>query len=160
MLAFSFGSLRAGFVLLLPIPFAFAAGALALYLRDMNMNVAAGVGFATLFGIAAMDGVLMYKGIHGYLKQGFSVEESVIRGRIDLLRLSLMVSLVAILGLVPASFATALGSDVQRPLATVIVWGLTGSTLFTLFVTPVFYRIFLKALPQTEQDTACASRAT
>jgi len=60
---------------------------------------------------------------------------------------------VAILGLLPASFATALGSDVQRPLATVIVWGLTGSTLFTLFVTPVFYRIFLKPLPQaTEGD--------
>jgi len=157
MLTFSFGSLRAGFVLLLPIPFAFAAGALALYLRDMNMNVAAGVGFATLFGIAAMDGVLMYKGIHGYLKKGFSVEESVIRGRIDLLRLSLMVSLVAILGLVPASFATALGSDVQRPLATVIVWGLTGSTLFTLFVTPVFYRIFLKPLPQTDRPIDSAT---
>ena len=157
MLAFSFGSLRAACVLLLPIPFAFAAGALALYLRDMNMNVAAGVGFATLFGIAAMDGVLMYKGIHGYLKKGFSVEESVIRGRIDLLRLSLMVSFVAILGLLPASFATALGSDVQRPLATVIVWGLTGSTLFTLFVTPVFYRIFLKPLSQAmegDDDTS------
>ena len=115
------------------------------------MNVAAGVGFATLFGIAAMDGVLMYKGIHGYLKKGFSVEESVIRGRIDLLRPSLMASLVAILGLLPASMATSLGSDIQRPLATVIVWGLTGSTLFTLLVTPVFYRIFIKPLPPTPE---------
>jgi cobalt-zinc-cadmium resistance protein CzcA len=146
ILIFSFGSFRAACILLLPIPFAFAAGALALYLRDMNLNVSAGVGFATLFGIAAMDGVLMYKGIHKYLQQGFSVEESVIRGRIDLLRVSLMVALAAILGLLPASLATSLGSDVQRPLATVIVWGLTGSTLFTLLVTPVFYRIFIKPL--------------
>jgi len=147
MLVFNFGSVRAACVLLLPLPFAFAAGALALYLRDMNMNVSTGVGFATLFGIAAMDGVLMFKGIYKYLKQGFSVEESVIRGRIDLLRLSMMVSLIAILGLLPASLATGLGSDVQRPLATVIVWGLTGSTLFTLFVTPVFYCIFVRPLP-------------
>ena len=147
MLIFNFGSVRAACVLLLPIPFAFAAGALALYLRGMNMNVSTGVGFATLFGIAAMDGVLMFKGITRYLKQGYSVEESVIRGRIDLLRPSLMASLVAILGLLPASMATSLGSDIQRPLATVIVWGLTGSTLFTLLVTPVFYRIFIKPLP-------------
>ena len=150
VLVFNFGSVRAACILLLPIPFAFAAGALALHLRGMNMNVSTGVGFATLFGIAAMDGVLMFKGIYKYLKQGFSVEESVIRGRIDLLRPSLMASLVAILGLLPASLATSLGSDVQRPLATVIVWGLTGSTLFTLFVTPVFYRIFISPLSQEE----------
>jgi len=150
MLVFNFGSIRAACILLLPIPFAFAAGALALHLRDMNLNVSAGVGFATLFGIAAMDGVLMFKGIHKYLLQGYSVEESVIRRRIDLLRVSLMASLVAILGLLPASLATGLGSDVQRPLATVIVWGLAGSTLFTLLVTPVFYRIFITPLPQTE----------
>ena len=149
MLIFYFGSFRAACILLLPIPFAFAAGALALYLRDMNLNVSAGVGFATLFGIAAMDGVLMFKGIHKYLQAGYSVEESVIRGRIELLRVSLMVALAAILGLLPASLATSLGSDVQRPLATVIVWGLTGSTLFTLLVTPVFYRIFIKPLPLT-----------
>ena len=93
-----------------------------------------------------MDGVLTFKGINEYLQQGYSVEESVIRGRIDLLRVSLMVALAAILGLLPASLATGLGSDVQRPLATVIVWGLTGSTLFTLLVTPVFYRIFIREL--------------
>ena len=90
----------------------------------------------------------MFKGIHKYLKAGYSVEESVIRGRIELLRVNLIVALAAILGLLPASLATSLGSDVQRPLATVIVWGLTGSTLFTLLVTPVFYRIFIKPLPQ------------
>ena len=147
VLVVSFGSFRAAFILLLPIPFAFASGALALYLRSMNLNVSTGVGFATLFGIAIMDGVLMFKGITKYRLQGASVDEAIIHGRIDRLRPILMTSLVAILGLLPASLATSLGSDVQRPLATVIIWGLTGSTLFTLFVTPVFYRIFVPPLP-------------
>lgn len=147
VLVVSFGSFRAGFVLLLPIPFAFASGAVALYLRGMNLNVSTGVGFATLFGIAMMDGILMFKGISKYRLQGASVDEAIIHGRVDRLRPGLMTSLVAILGLLPASLATSLGSDVQRPLATVIIWGLTGSTLFTLFVTPVFYRIFVPPLP-------------
>jgi cobalt-zinc-cadmium resistance protein CzcA len=146
VLVVSFGSFRSAFILLLPIPFAFASGALALYLRNMNLNVSTGVGFATLFGIAIMDGVLMFKGITKYRLQGASLDEAIIHGRIDRLRPSLMTSLVAILGLLPAALATGLGSDVQRPLATVIVFGLAGSTLFTLLVTPVFYRIFVPPL--------------
>ncbi|HZZ82829.1 MAG TPA: CusA/CzcA family heavy metal efflux RND transporter, partial [Gemmataceae bacterium] len=154
VLVVSFGSFRAAMILLLPIPFAFASGALALYLRDMNLNVSTGVGFATLFGIAIMDGVLMFKGITKYRLQGATVDEAIIHGRIDRLRPILMTSLVAILGLLPASLATSLGSDVQRPLATVIIWGLAGSTLFTLFVTPVFYRIFVPPLPEERPAAA------
>jgi cobalt-zinc-cadmium resistance protein CzcA len=148
VLIVAFGSFRAAFILLLPIPFAFASGAIALYARSMNLNVSTGVGFATLFGIAIMDGVLMFKGITKYRLQGSSLDEAIIHGRVDRLRPSLMTSLVAILGLLPAALATGLGSDVQRPLATVIVCGLTGSVLFTLFVTPVFYRIFVPPLPE------------
>jgi cobalt-zinc-cadmium resistance protein CzcA len=148
VLIVAFGSFRAAFILLLPIPFAFASGALALYLRNMNLNVSTGVGFATLFGIAMMDGILMVKAITKYRLQGSSVDSAIVQGRISLLRPSLMASLVAILGLLPASLATSLGSDVQRPLATVIVFGLTGSALFTLFVTPVFYRIFVPPLTE------------
>src|SRR5262249_25401219 len=157
VLVMSFGSFRAAFILLLPIPFAFASGALALYLRDMNLNVSTGVGFATLFGIAIMDGVLMFKGITKYRLQGATVDEAIIHGRIDRLRPILMTSLVAVLGLLPASLATGLGSDVQRPLATVIIWGLTGSTLFTLFVTPVFYRIFVPPLSGVKPPATTAA---
>jgi cobalt-zinc-cadmium resistance protein CzcA len=153
VLVVSFGSFRAAFILLLPIPFAFASGAVALYVRNMNLNVSTGVGFATLFGIAIMDGVLMFKGITKYRLQGATVDEAIIHGRVDRLRPILMTSLVAILGLLPASLATSLGSDVQRPLATVIIWGLTGSTLFTLFVTPVFYDIFTPPLPEERGPT-------
>jgi cobalt-zinc-cadmium resistance protein CzcA len=150
ILAVSFGSLRAGFILLLPIPFAFIAGASALYVRDMNLNVSTGVGFVTLFGVAVMGGILMHKGITRFRLQGNTIDEAIIHGRLQLLRPILMASLVAILGLLPASLSTSLGSDVQRPLATVIVWGLTGSTLFTLFITPVFYRIFVPPLPHPD----------
>jgi hypothetical protein len=147
VLMVTFGSLRAAFILLLPIPFAFMGGALALALRDMHLNVSTGVGFATLFGVAIMDGVLMFKGITTYRLQGATIDDAIIHGRIDRLRPILMTSLVAIVGLLPASLATGLGSDVQRPLATVIIWGLAGSALFTQFVTPVFYRIFVPPLP-------------
>jgi cobalt-zinc-cadmium resistance protein CzcA len=133
----------------LPIPFAFASGAVALQLRHMNLNVSTGVGFATLFGIAIMDGVLMFKGISKYRLEGASVDDAIIHGRIDRLRPGLMTSLVAILGLLPAALATGLGSDVQRPLATVIIFGLSGSALFTLFITPVFYRICVPPLPES-----------
>jgi cobalt-zinc-cadmium resistance protein CzcA len=152
VLVVSFGSLRAGFILLLPIPFAFAAGALALHLRGMNLNVSTGVGFATLFAISIMDGILMFKAVTRHRLENRPMDEAIIRGRAEVLRPSLMVSLVAILGLLPASLATSLGSDVQRPLATVIVWGLSGSAIVTLFIPPVFYRIFVPPLPKPEEE--------
>jgi cobalt-zinc-cadmium resistance protein CzcA len=147
VLVVAFGSLRAAFILLLPIPFAFIGGAVALYLRGMNLNVSTGVGFATLFGVAIMDGVLMFKGITTFRLQGATVDEAIIQGRLSRLRPILMTSMVAILGLLPASLATGLGSDVQRPLATVIIWGLSSSMILTQFITPVFYRIFVPPLP-------------
>jgi cobalt-zinc-cadmium resistance protein CzcA len=123
-------------------------------MRDMYLNVSTGVGFATLFGIAMMDAVLMFKGVTGYRLEGVSLDDAIVRGRIDRLRPGLMTALVAIFGLLPASLATDLGSDVQRPLATVIVWGLAGSTCFTLFITPVIYRLFVPPLPKDAHTTA------
>jgi cobalt-zinc-cadmium resistance protein CzcA len=147
VLFFAFGSLRAAALLMMPVPFAVASGAVALFLRGMHLNVSTGVGFATLFGIAIMDAVLMFKGITQYRLAGIPVDEAIVKGRLDRLRPGLMTALVAILALLPASLATGLGSDVQRPLATVIVWGMVGSICFTLFVTPVWYRIFMPPLP-------------
>ena len=142
----AFGSPRAAIVLMMPVPFAVASGALALYLRGMHLNVSTGVGFATLFGIAMTDAVLMFKGVTSYRLAGWPLDDAIVRGRLDRLRPGLMTTLCSIFGLLPASLATDLGSDVQRPLATVIVWGLLGSTLFTLFITPVVYRIFVPPL--------------
>ncbi len=78
------------------------------------------------------------------------MDEAIVRGRLDRLRPGLMTALSSIVGLLPASLATDLGSDVQRPLATVIVWGLAGSTLFTLFITPVIYRLFVPPLSEKQ----------
>jgi cobalt-zinc-cadmium resistance protein CzcA len=150
----AFGSLRAALVLLLPVPFAIASGAVALYLRGMNLNVSTGIGFATLFGLAIMDAVLMFKGVTQYRLANLPLDEAIVRGRLDRLRPGLITALVAIFGLLPASLATGLGSDVQRPLATVIVWGLVGSLFFTLLVTPIWYRIIVPPL-QAANEKQC-----
>ena len=86
-----------------------------------------------------MNGVLMVRSITAVRKRGLTLPEAVPQGAGECLRPILVASLVAILGLLPASLATGLGSDVQRPLATVIVWGLFSSTILTLFVVPVLY---------------------
>jgi cobalt-zinc-cadmium resistance protein CzcA len=141
LLLVTFTSVRAAAILLVSVPFAFIGGVLALYVRGMNMNVSTGVGFAALFGISLMNGVLMVRSINAVRKRGLTLHEAVPQGAAECLRPILVASLVAILGLLPASLATGLGSDVQRPLATVIVWGLFSSTVLTLFVVPVLYAL-------------------
>lgn len=137
----TFQSLRAALLVLAGIPFACIGGILALYLRDMHINVSTGVGFSALFGIAIMDGVLMVRGISALRENGMELREAIVQGALGRLRPILITAIVAIFGLLPASMATGLGSDVQRPLATVIVWGLFSSTVLTLFVVPVLYAI-------------------
>jgi cobalt-zinc-cadmium resistance protein CzcA len=148
MLVLTLGSVRAALPVLLAVPFALVGGVLAIYLRGMNLNVSGGVGFAALFGVSIMNGVLMVQRITMLRREGIPFETAIVRGAEELLRPILMASLVAMLGLMPASMATGLGSDVQRPLATVIVWGLFSSTTLTLFVVPVFYRLFSPSLPK------------
>ncbi|TRW97009.1 efflux RND transporter permease subunit [Candidatus Methylobacter oryzae] len=142
LLLVTFGSLRASLTLLLAIPFAFVGGAAALYFREMNINVSSGVGFAAVFGVSIMNGVLMVRTITELRLGGTSLEPAIIQGSVRCIRPILIASLVAILGLVPASLATGLGSDVQRPLATVIVWGLFSATGMTILLIPVLYRLF------------------
>jgi heavy metal efflux system protein len=137
----TFGSLRCALLVLAGIPFAAVGGILALYLRGMHMNVSTGVGFAALFGIAIMDGVLMVRGITVMRDAGLGVEEAIVQGALQRLRAILITAIVAIFGLLPASMATGLGSDVQRPLATVIVWGLFSKTILTLFVVPALFAV-------------------
>jgi cobalt-zinc-cadmium resistance protein CzcA len=138
----TFQSLRAALLVLAGIPFACIGGVLALFVREMHVNVSTGVGFSALFGIAIMDGVLMVRGITVMRQQGLELDTAIVRGALQRLRPILVTAIVAIFGLLPASMASGLGSDVQRPLATVIVWGLFSSTLLTLCVLPVLYRIF------------------
>jgi cobalt-zinc-cadmium resistance protein CzcA len=148
LLVLAFRTQRESLLVLLSVPFAFLGGALALYVRGMTFNVSSGVGFAALFGVSIMNGVLVVEWIMTLRKRGYSIDEAIVQGSLARMRPILMASLVAILGLLPASVARGLGSDVQRPLATVIVWGLVSSMLLTLFVLPVLYRIVIPKTPQ------------
>lgn len=153
LLVMTFRTQRQALLVLMGVPFAFIGGALALYVRGMTLNISSGVGFAALFGVSIMDGVLMVEWITALREQGRDLEDAILDGAQGRLRPVLMTSLVAILGLLPASVARGLGSDVQRPLATVIVWGLFSAMLLTLFVVPALYRIFAPATlpPRTEE---------
>jgi cobalt-zinc-cadmium resistance protein CzcA len=139
----TFGRHRESLLVLLSVPLAFVGGALALYVRGMTLNVSSGVGFAALFGVSIMNGVLLVEWIAELRHRGLARDDAILRGTLERMRPILMASLVAILGLLPASVASGLGSDVQRPLATVIVWGLVSSLILTLFVLPVLCRIVL-----------------
>jgi len=161
LLVVTFKSVKSACVVILSVPFAFAGGALALAMRGMHMNVSSVVGCLALFGVAIMDGVLMVKWITSLRIQGHPMDEAIVEGAKSRLRPVLMTSIVAILGLLPAALATDLGSDVQRPLATVIVCGLLSSTLLTLFVVPVLYRIATPQLPtRTEEEEVLAASDT
>lgn len=146
MLLVTFGNIRCATLVLLGIPFACVGALVALKVREMHINVSTGVGFCALFGIAIMDGVLMVRGINVLRERGLPTAEAIVRGANERLRPILMTAIVAIFGLLPASLATGLGSDVQRPLATVIVWGLFSSTILTLFVVPILYSLIAPKL--------------
>ncbi len=141
ILFLTFGSpLRAGMVLL-AIPFALVGSTIALYVRGMHLSVSAGVGMTSLFGVAAMHGVLMVSYISNLREDGLPLDAAIIKGASLRLRPVLMTAMVAIIGLIPASLATGVGSDVQRPIATVVVWGLFSSAFLTLIVMPALYKI-------------------
>lgn len=141
LLFLTFGSpWRAGLVLA-AIPFAMVGSTLALYVRGMHFSVSAGVGLTSLFGVAAMHGVLMVSYIHQLREEGLELDQAILQGAALRFRPVLMTALVAILGLIPASLATGVGSDVQRPIATVVVWGLFSSAFLTLFVIPALYKL-------------------
>lgn len=134
LLFFTFGSpVYAGFVML-NVPFSLVGGIGALYLRHLHLSVSAAVGFISLFGVSVMTGVLILSEIHKRRTEaGLNVRQAVTEGALFQFRPVLMMIVVALLGMVPAARATGIGSDVQRPLATVLVGGL----LSTLMLTPV-----------------------
>ena len=121
------------------LPLAVFGGMLALVLRGMTLNVSSAVGFIALFGLTIQNGVIMLSHINVLRERGQELKKAVIEGASHRLRPLMMTASVAIIGLLPASLATGIGSDVQRPLATVIVYGLFFATIFTLFVLPTFY---------------------
>lgn len=140
----AFGKLRQALLLISIVPLAVFGGMLALNVRGMTLNVSSVVGFIALFGVAIQNGVIMISYINQLRKDGQNLLQAVLNGAKGRFRPVLMTATVAVLGLLPASLATGIGSDVQRPLATVIVYGLLFSTILTLYALPALYYLVEK----------------
>ena len=142
-----FNSLRLASLIILVLPFASIGGVIGLFLTGEYVSVPASVGFIALWGIAVLNGVVLVSCIRRLREEGMSVAAAVREGCVQRFRPVMMTATVALLGLVPFLFANGPGSEVQRPLAIVVIGGLISSTLLTLVVVPTLYRWF-DDLPQ------------
>ncbi len=138
----TFRSLRQAVLVLSNIPFAMIGGVVALWLTGEYLSVPASVGFIALLGIAVLNGVVMVTYFNQLLALGKDIGEVVIEGARRRLRPVMMTATIAAFGLVPLLFATGPGSEIQRPLAIVVIGGLVSSTLLTLILLPILYRRF------------------
>jgi len=135
-----FKNLRQPALILMAVPLATLGGLVALHLRGMTLNVSSAVGFIALFGVAVLNAIIMIANLNRWRDtSGVSLKDAVIRGAGERMRPVLMTATVAALGLIPAALAHGLGSDVQRPLATVVVGGLITATALTLVLLPALY---------------------
>lgn len=144
LLFFAFKSVTYTLVVFSTVPLSLIGGILALWLRGLPFSISAGVGFIALFGVAVLNGILMinhFNDIHKQTMYPLSTNRVIARGTPHLLRPVFLTGLVASLGFVPMAVATSAGAEVQRPLATVVIGGLIVSTVLTLLVIPVFYKI-------------------
>jgi len=146
----TFGSLRQSALVFANIPFAMVGGAIALWASGQYMSVPASVGFIALLGIAVLNGVVLVSHYNTLLEQGMDVAQVVVEGSRRRLRPVLMTATIAAFGLLPLLFATGPGSEIQRPLAIVVIGGLASSTALTLFLLPILYRRFCPAVSRTQ----------
>lgn len=141
------GSARQALLVLMNIPLAMIGGIVALWLTGAYLSVPASVGFIALLGIAVLNGVVMVTFFNQLRARGMALAEVVVEGAYRRLRPVLMTASIAAFGLIPLLFASGPGSEIQRPLAIVVIGGLVSSTLLTLILLPILYRRF--AEPQT-----------
>jgi heavy metal efflux system protein len=134
-------SFRQAALILGVVPLATLGGLISLHLTGQTLNVASGVGFIALFGVAVQNGIIMVANLNRFRKAGFDLHEAVMKGATERLRPVLMTATVATLGMLPAALHTGVGSDVQRGIATVVVGGLAVATVLTLFVLPSMYHV-------------------
>ena len=141
LLIMALGSLKDAAIIFSGVPLALTGGIMALLLRDIPFSISAAVGFIALSGIAVLNGLVMVSFIQDLRIHGQALHEAIIEGALTRLRPVLMTALVAALGFIPMALNTGIGSEVQRPLATVVIGGIISSTLLTLVVLPALYRL-------------------
>ena len=153
LLFMAFGSAKDAAIVFSGVPLALTGGVVALALRGIPLSISAGVGFIALSGVAVLNGLVMIAFIRKLREQGDPLDNAIVDGAIGRLRPVLMTALVASLGFVPMALNVGAGSEVQRPLATVVIGGIVSSTLLTLLVLPTLYRLLHRgdaAKPQLE----------
>lgn len=143
LLYFAFQSIGQALLILVNLPLALIGGIVALFVSGQYLSVPSSIGFITLFGVAVLNGVVMVEAINLRIESGNEdIPRAVFEGAVSRLRPVLMTAIVAALGLIPMILSEGVGSEIQRPLATVIVGGLVTATFLTLFVLPVLYAWF------------------
>jgi cobalt-zinc-cadmium resistance protein CzcA len=145
-----FNSIRDSLIALSGIPFAVSGGILGLYVADLNASVSAAVGFISLFGVSAMDGILLVSYIRRALEEGMGTEQAIISAGRSRMRQVFMTGLSACIGLLPAAVSTGIGSQVQQPLACVIVGGMLLSPICSLLVIPTLARLLMPTIEATD----------
>jgi heavy metal efflux system protein len=158
MLLYSlFNSVRDSLLALSAIPFAVSGGVLGLYVAGLNFSVSAAIGFISLFGVSAMDGILLVSYIRRDITAGIGSEKAIMRSAETRMRQILMTGFSACIGLVPAALSTGIGSQVQQPLACVIVGGMLLSPICSLLVIPTFARFVMPPVDETEAGRTWAT---
>ncbi len=141
LLYLTFRLARQAALVILNVPFALVGGIAALWLRDLNLNLSASVGFIALFGVAVLNGVVMITSVNRLREEGMGLRLAVLTGASTRLKPVMMTALVAALGFLPMALSHGAGAEVGRPLATVVIGGITTSTLLTLIVLPTLYEM-------------------
>jgi len=141
LLVMALNSVKDAAIIFTGVPLALTGGIVALLLRDIPFSISAAVGFIALSGIAVLNGLVMVAFIRDLRMHGKNLEDAIIEGALTRLRPVLMTALVAALGFIPMALNTGIGSEVQRPLATVVIGGIISSTILTLLVLPALYRL-------------------
>jgi cobalt-zinc-cadmium resistance protein CzcA len=142
LLMSALGSARDALLVFSAVPLALSGGVLALWLRGIPFSVSAAVGFIALSGIAVLNGLVMLTYIKQLMAQGRDKRDAIVEGALTRLRPVVMTAMVASLGFVPMALATGTGAEVQRPIATVVIGGLTSATLLTLLILPALFGLF------------------
>lgn len=153
LLVLALGSFKDAMIIFSGVPLALTGGVAALMLRDIPFSISAAVGFIALSGIAILNGLVMVSFIRELLKERRPLDQAITEGALTRLRPVLTTALVASLGFIPMALNTGIGSEVQRPLATVVIGGVISSTLLTLFVIPALYRLLHRDKPQLNQES-------
>lgn len=162
LLLMTFKSARLALLVLLNLPFALIGGVFALLISGLYLSVPASVGFIVLFGVAVLNGLVLVSYVSQLQDRGMPVEQAILKGTEIRLRPVLMTASIGVFSLIPMLFATGPGSEIQKPLAVVVVGGLISSTLLTLLVLPVLYGFFRKkpetVIPESELEASAGER--